>query len=177
MHFHSRAATARAVSVGFLALILSAPAFAVTKTWTNNNGSGDGRWLTAANWSPAGVPTSSDDVEIGVTDQASSYCTIDGAAVAQSLTLGNVFTNNPTLEIKSGATLTISAASTTDNGTTLYLNNGSVAGNGALAASGQINFNGGQLSGAGALTINSGGVIHYQLGANYCYLARNTTNE
>ena len=170
-------AAARAAAVLLLTFASSLPLLAVTKTWTNNNGSGDGRWLTASNWSPAGVPTATDVVEIGVTDQTSNYCTIDGAAIAQSITLGNSFTNNPTLEIKSGATLTIGSASTTDYGTTLYLNNGSLTGNGSLAVSGQINFNGGQLTGPGGLTINSVGVIHFQLGANYCYLGRNTTND
>src|SRR5688572_13411435 len=111
MHFHFRGATARAVSVGFLALVLSSPAFAVTKTWTNNNGTGDGKWNTASNWSPAGVPTSADDVEIGVTDQTSNYLTIDSTATANSLTIGNAFTNNPTVEVKFGNTLSVAAAS------------------------------------------------------------------
>ncbi len=154
MHYQFCGATARAVSVGFLALVLSSPALAVTKTWTNNNGSGDGKWNTPSNWSPAGVPTSSDDVEIGVTDQTSNYLIVDTAATANSVTVGNAFTNNPTLEVKSGVTLTIASASTVDAGATLYINNGTVTGAGALTVNGALNWTNGWISGSGALTIN-----------------------
>ena len=52
----------RRVAFLFLALTIAGAASADMKTWT---GSGDGqRWDNADNWSPAGVPTSSDAVEI-----------------------------------------------------------------------------------------------------------------
>lgn len=52
----------RRVAFLFLALAIAGTASADMKTWT---GSGDGqRWDNVDNWSPAGVPTSSDAVEI-----------------------------------------------------------------------------------------------------------------
>ena len=45
--------------VGILLGIASRSAHAVTKTW---DGSSSTSWNVAANWSPSGVPGSSDDV-------------------------------------------------------------------------------------------------------------------
>src|SRR5215213_5533857 len=177
MTFPFPRALARVAVVVFVGLVAASPAFAVTKTWTNNNGTGDGKWGTAANWSPSGVPTSSDSVEIGVTDQTSNYLTVDTAAVAGSLTIGNVFTNNPTVEIKSGQTLTISSASSIDAGATVYLNNGNLAGAGALTVSGTVTVGGGTLGGSGGITVNSGGAINFSAISNYGTLSRNVTNS
>lgn len=83
----------------FLAVILACPesALAVTKTWS---GGASGEWNSSGNWSPAGIPSSSDDV------------TIDNAAVTATTTTINF----STLTIGSG-TNTSSLTLTTNIGT------------------------------------------------------------
>ena len=57
----------------FLLIILFLPlaTFAVVRKWTN--GSGNGLWGTSTNWSPAGVPVSTDDVVFDNTFVVTSY--------------------------------------------------------------------------------------------------------
>ena len=57
-----------------------------TKTWTN--ATEDGKWLTAGNWNPSGVPASTDDIiiENGTADFVASTTDL---AIAGSLTIGN----------------------------------------------------------------------------------------
>ena len=45
-------------------LLVTAAGFAETKTWVGGDSDKPTDWDTAANWSPSGVPTSSDEVVI-----------------------------------------------------------------------------------------------------------------
>lgn len=72
----------------FFFLGAARPASATTKTWTN--GTNDGLWSSAGNWSPAGVPTSSD---VAVFDATSSdNCTVDASPTIQQLTISTAYT-------------------------------------------------------------------------------------
>src|SRR5215813_12025096 len=66
-----------------------------------------GNWNTAANWDPAQVPTSADDVSIIL--DGTYTVTIDAAASVNSLTLGGS-TGTQTLSLP-GNSLTLAAAS------------------------------------------------------------------
>ncbi len=71
-------------------LFLSNTGFAATKTWAATSGAGD--WFTAANWSPSGVPSNTDDVVIaavnGVTATVPCLCsTTSGNANCKNLTI------------------------------------------------------------------------------------------
>jgi hypothetical protein len=37
-------------------------AFAATRTFTDNGGTGNGNWFSSVNWSPSGAPLAGDDV-------------------------------------------------------------------------------------------------------------------
>jgi len=58
------------VAVVLLALLAGSEARASAKQWTN--GSGDNTWTNANNWTPSGVPTTSDDVFFDDTSPAGS---------------------------------------------------------------------------------------------------------
>ncbi len=83
-------------------LIAIGDTYAVDKQWIGT-GTGNGRfWSRAANWSPAGVPTSSDDVYFN--SPTSGNCQIDGAAVCRSF---NQSTSPGTRDFANNATLTV----------------------------------------------------------------------
>ena len=64
-------------------------AHAAAKVW--DNGGGDNRWTTAANWSPDGVPGSADDVTFNNTSTANCY--FDSYATGiKSLTFASTYT-------------------------------------------------------------------------------------
>lgn len=48
--------------LSLILIVASVPAFATSLTWTG--GGGDGMWATAANWSPAAVPQTGDDLTL-----------------------------------------------------------------------------------------------------------------
>ena len=77
----ARACAFLAISAGFVFA-----ANGETKTWTN--ATTDGKWLTAGNWNPSGVPASTDDIiiENGTADFEASTTDL---AIAGSLTIGN----------------------------------------------------------------------------------------
>ena len=77
-----------------------------TKTWT---GTSSTAWSTAANWSPSGVPASSDDVFIGSTTNSptlSSTTTILSLTINGSDTL--TLSSSPTLTVTNGTMLSSS---------------------------------------------------------------------
>jgi VCBS repeat-containing protein len=102
-----------------------------------------GDWSTAADWQSGVVPTSTDDAVINGSDDV----TVDGAAVANSLTL------NASELIVSGA-LTLGASLTIDGGSTLELSGGTVSAQSIVAGSGAQS----QIEGYGAV---SGAVSGY----------------
>ncbi|HEY5611845.1 MAG TPA: hypothetical protein VIL97_11615, partial [Thermoanaerobaculia bacterium] len=67
-----------------LAVTGALPSFAATKQWVNFGG--DGLWTNANNWSPNGVPSAVDTVEIG-TDQTAGNVTLTTNATIAGLTL------------------------------------------------------------------------------------------
>ena len=45
-----------------VSLLVSVPALAAVKTWTNNGGGGDGKWSSDTNWTGGTAPAASDDI-------------------------------------------------------------------------------------------------------------------
>ena len=127
--------------------VCARPAFCITKTFTAAGG--NDLWSNGSNWSPAGVPTNSDDVIIANNAQA------DTSAVANTVTI-----QSPAkLQLNPGFGLTVSNASTIDSGGTLFLAAGNFDGNGDLTVNGTVEIGGGTILGSGALNINSGGLM------------------
>ena len=85
-----------------LVLIVAANASAATKTWNKTTGN----WNVSGNWTPSGIPTSSDEVKI---NNSSGKPTIPSGYTAVCYR-GYVYNaTTPTLTIASGGTLNISA--------------------------------------------------------------------
>ncbi|TAE41383.1 MAG: hypothetical protein EAY79_01310 [Runella slithyformis] len=80
-----------------LALMISQSAFAQNKFWTGTTNSD---WNTASNWSPSGVPTSSDDVYLN--GGTNSITISSGTITVKSIQLRG---SGRTLTVNSGATL------------------------------------------------------------------------
>jgi hypothetical protein len=106
-----------------------------TKTW--NAGSGD--WSTGATWSPAGVPTASDNACINGSVKVSSG----------SFSINSIH-GSGTLTVQ-GGTLTITPASSSDIGT-LAISGGTLMANGTLSVT-TLSLSGGTLGGSGSLTL------------------------
>jgi hypothetical protein len=126
----------RLIPFAFLAVALAAPrAHAVAKTW---NGSVNIQWNVSNNWTPAGVPTATDDVTINVAGTVRiSNNAVAADAVAASLTIGAAVI----LDRRNGHILTVT------NGITV---------NSPSDVSIQVPFTAASLSksGAGNLTLN-----------------------
>ena len=81
-------------------LLVTVAGFAETKTWVGGDSDKPTDWDTAANWSPSGVPTSSDEVVINSGD---NQPVIENQyAITKTVEIKK-------LEVKNGATLTIIA--------------------------------------------------------------------
>ena len=142
------------------------------KTWANPV---SGNWSDPSNWSPAGVPTSSNDVCIKA---AGSYTiTVDAGASAGTLQLIGS-TGTQTLDVAAGESLSINGNSSVgkhgvvsmeddNNVSSLYLNGHTLTNTGTLtvdaatggdyaylASTGTL-FNAGTVQVAGALALNS----------------------
>jgi autotransporter-associated beta strand repeat/autotransporter-associated beta strand repeat len=83
-------------------VVLTCAGLNTTKIWTN--GSGDGKWSTAPNWMPAGVPVSSDTIGFS----AALTCSLDVNATIRSIKFPSGFTGpfkflNDTLFISDSA--------------------------------------------------------------------------
>ena len=125
---------------------------APTKTWS---GPPNGDWFTAANWTPVGVPTATDDVCIG----AGASVVIGGTASANTLeSSGTVTLRAGTLSLagagqfNSGSTLLWSGISTmTGTGTTTIAAGGTLTINDAFIAGDHF------LRGGRTLTLNGTG--------------------
>jgi hypothetical protein len=154
------------------------------QTYTFVGGGGNSNWNNAANWSPAGVPTSPLASGEAIVIAANSVQNINfvvgsGASLTvntgftltrnnRSLTIDGTMTNNGTLT--NNVTLTISSTGTfTNNGT---VNNGNSGGDninnsGVLTNNGTINVLTGRLDNQGTGTLNNSatGVINVFIGA------------
>jgi hypothetical protein len=132
--------TAALLSV--VALTTLPPAQAASYTWTNTAG---GNWNVAANWSPNGVPGGTDSAAITVT--GGYTVTINDTESAGTLTLGASSGDGTvqTLNV-SASTFTMNNASTGTAQGTLSVTGGTLAGTGALAIAGPLNWTGGAIS-------------------------------
>lgn len=133
MTIQRRLRIAAPILAALCAFVLMANPAVAQKTWV---GGLSGSWNTASNWSPSGVPTSSDNVVIsGGVSGVSITFSANGAANTLSITNQVTFTSNFTLTV-SGLTY-IGSPSTVG---TLVLNYASNSSTTLLAASGGLNF-------------------------------------
>lgn len=63
-----------------------------TKLWIGTDSGNEGDWSVAANWSPSGVPTNSDDVYLENTSQSVTSGFSQSAVTLASLNIGQSFT-------------------------------------------------------------------------------------
>jgi uncharacterized repeat protein (TIGR02543 family) len=131
-------------------------------TWT---GATSTDWNTASNWSPAAVPTSTDNVIIpssGITNfPVVSGLTIDaGKTVTLNsntrLTVNGNIVNNGTLTLQSGATL-VQGTGNTASGTGVYNVQQALTGAGGPTPSGRFWYMGSPLSGATSTAFDAAG--------------------
>jgi hypothetical protein len=123
--------------------------------WTG----GTGNWNAAANWSPAQVPTASDNAWI--TNNGSYTVTVPAGSTATSgsLTVGGA-SGTQTLAIDR-ATLTLNGASVVNPNAqlTLLVSQSVLNGAGNLTVNGTLNWANGTMAGTGVTTIGSSGVL------------------
>ena len=97
-----------------------ANAAAETKTWVGGIG---GSWHTAANWSPAGVPTAADDAVIasGAPLISTADAAVGSVAVSSGLTVnGRTLTVGATAPSTIAATVNLTSGNLRLNGTTTW---------------------------------------------------------
>jgi hypothetical protein len=121
--------------------------------WINGSG---GNWSTAGNWSPAQIPTASDEVYI---DAGGSYTVIVSTAEAAGiLHVGTGISGTQTLAVTVTGSLSLGSASdVTTTGAMSVVS--TLSGTGSLAVNGVFNWDGGTIAGSTGLTINSGGLL------------------
>lgn len=122
----------------FLALSFGANLSAQDKVWT---GAIDSSWHTAGNWSPSGVPTSGQTVEIRGNTTPRPVVTLD--ATVRSISI-NPWWNNPgdQLRIRNNATLTITDDLTLNGAAQLRIINGHVKMTATSSGSNNFSSNG-----------------------------------
>ncbi len=125
---------------------------------------GTGNWETAANWSPAVVPTAADNAII---DASGAYTvTINSAAIARSITVGTGTSGTQTLSLAPGSTsLTISDPSSVTTTGVLIHSGLTLTGNGGLDVYGTFEWNGGTISGAAGWNIKTGATLNINTAA------------
>ena len=116
-------------------------------SWNNTAG---GSWGTAANWSPAQVPTATDDVVISLS--GTYTVTLNVAATVASLTMGGA-SGTQTL-LTTAPTLTLNGASSIGTNGLLRVEGGFIGGPGALTVNGPVNWTGGGFITAGVTDLN-----------------------
>src|ERR1051326_6823122 len=105
---------------------------AATNTWTNNNGSGDGKWNTASNWSLGTLPAATDDI---VFTGTYNYNCVYNPAIATTVNSFSVDASySAAIDASSGSggtdkRLTVSGLTTISGGTIIGYNGGA-SGNG-----------------------------------------------
>ncbi len=138
---------------------------AAAKTWS----SGTQSWQTAAQWSPAGAPTSTDNA---VVDASGTYTVkVDQAATAHSLVVNDA---GATVEVFSGNTLTIAGNVTIEAGK-LQINSGGIlkdvaasalitgafTDNGVIESAGKLEIASTVSSGVGLFKIDAGSSLQF----------------
>jgi len=132
--------------------------FAATKTW---NSAILGSWGTAANWSPAGVPVSGDDVVFDGTTLGIGSCTINVTVPAagpglKSITIqggytGTINQGNKNVTINNGGSFFTMSSGTWSQGNGDMVISGNSGGNFTLSGG---NYN---IGGSGLFTLTGGG--------------------
>jgi hypothetical protein len=124
-----------------LVLTYTQPARAASYTWTNSAG---GNWNAAANWSPNAVPGGTDSAAITTTGNYA--VTVDDSESIGTLTLGASSGDGTVqmLNVSSG-TFTVNNAGTGTGQGTLSVSGGELAGAGALTLAGPLNWTGGPI--------------------------------
>jgi len=138
--------------------------------WTG----GTGNWNAAANWSPAQVPTASDNAWITNNGTYTVTVPVGTTATTGSLVVGGA-SGTQTVAIDR-ATLTLTGASVVSpNGQLTFLVSQSVLnGAGNLTVNGTLNWANGTMAGTGVTTISSGGVM--AIGSGGVTLGRTLNN-
>ncbi len=133
-----------------------------TYTWT---GATSTAWNTTTNWSPAAVPTSTDNVIIpstGITNfpVATSLTIASGSTMTLNsnaqLTINGTLTNNGTLTLESGATLVQGTGNTVAGSGTFNVKQ-ALTGAGGSTPSGRFWYLGSPVSGATSTVFNAAG--------------------
>ena len=143
------------LSLWVLMWVFSLTAGASTVTWTNTAG---GAWSVPSNWSPNFVPGLSDDAVI--TSAGTYTITMDVSPTISSLTLGGA--SGLQTVTNDSKTLTVSHVSVVNANGILGMNSGIVAGSGALAINGLVQWSGGSSAAGFPLTLQVGAVMNLQ---------------
>lgn len=168
------------------ALLTAAPfVSAATKDWSGGTGS----WNVGSNWTPGGVPVSTDDVNLSQAGAVVTY--IEPAAVSLhnvSIAAVGGTTLTQTQDALNAFQLTV-GASTLQTGTydfsggSLYVQNatlitagGVFTGSSNYNAYGLLRFSGGQMSGSGQTTVMPGQSLEF-IGSANASLQRTLTNQ
>ena len=146
-------------AIGVLVLAAPASAFATTYTWIGPGGCAhgpcSGSWTDANNWSPTGVPSTSDTVSLPAASQADGGTTITSASgTVASLTIsgGYLELDSPSLTVGAGGSFTWSDGIL--NGGKIALSTGVT---GTINAT--IEIDGGELDNAGTLAWTAGTIL------------------
>jgi len=107
------------------------------------DGSSSSTWSTTANWTPAVVPTSADNVRIGVST-FNNQPTVTGSTSVQSITFGSAKT--ATVTVNTNRTLTINGSITVNASTTATITAGGTGSSLTMAPGSFITVNGTKLT-------------------------------
>jgi hypothetical protein len=132
-------------------LVLAAPAAACTRTWASPQ---SGAWSDGAAWSPAGVPTASDDVCLPGT--RAYTVTLSAPATVASLSVGGEGSGSPALEITAAR---VPGDGSSQNASLTATNGGTIAENGTVELTAVFVDLAGPGIGTGGSAILAGGTI------------------
>ncbi|MDX1420627.1 MAG: hypothetical protein R3181_11720, partial [Rubricoccaceae bacterium] len=141
------------------ALLLAAPALA-QKTW--DGGAGTTQWTDGANWSPDGVPTSTDDVLLdgGAVVDLNANATINSLVIRDTGT--TLTTSAGTLLTTPGVRLETSEPVYVSDGTlatgSMTLASGTLGGAGEVSAD-TLSFTRGTIEGSGTVSVAGGALL------------------
>jgi len=131
------------------------PAVTIDGTYTWNNALG-GNWSESTKWTPNGIPGAGDTAIISL--NGTYTVTLTGGESAANLTIGGG-TGTQTLSMGSNP-LTVSGMMTIQSSGILQNGGGTLSVTGATDVFGFLSWGSGTISGAGALTIKSGGTAN-----------------
>lgn len=120
----------------------------LTNRWKNTSSTTN--WADAINWT-RGLPTAGHDVVINPTDVGRAVTLTSGAQVARSL----VVSGDDSLRV-SGGSLSLTSLSSFGSGSTLTVTGGSLNGAANIQISGDFDWSGGTVGGAGTLITATG---------------------